>query len=88
MQISQYGDWKIFYPEVDSGAPISVFNKDDCDVLGYSIRSGRPIYLSGVLGGDEVPAYIHIVDIKIGDETIPAKIAFTDGKKHKQLLIK
>ena len=82
---TQTGEWKIFYPEVDSGSPISVFNKSDCDFLGFSLSEGQPFTISGVLGGS-TPAYIHEVDIKIGSEVIPIKIAFTDGKNHKQLL--
>jgi hypothetical protein len=82
---SESGEWKIFYPEVDSGSPISVFNKSDCDFLGYILDKGKSFCLTGVLGGS-TPAYIHETEIKIGNEIIHAKIAFTDGKNHKQLI--
>jgi hypothetical protein len=82
---SYVGEWKVFYPEIDSGAIITVLNKSDCALLGYELTDGDHFLLSGVLGG-ETPAYIHTVGIRIGEETFPARVAFTDGKNHKQLL--
>ena len=79
------GDWKVFYPEVDSGAIISVFNKYDCEFLGYELGVGKQFSLKGVLG-DAASSYIHNLNLKIGNNIIQARIAFTDGKNHKQLL--
>jgi len=79
------GEWEIFYPEVDSGAIISVFNESDCELLGLGLKDGKYFEISGVLGG-KTPAYIHEVDVKIGMNTIKSKVAFTEGKSHKQLL--
>jgi hypothetical protein len=82
---SRSGEWKSFYLEVDSGAPISVLNKSDCVFLGYRLDEGTPFALKGVLGGS-TQSYIHQIELKIGNENVIARIAFTDGKNHKQLL--
>jgi hypothetical protein len=82
---SRSGEWKPFYPEVDSGALISVFNKSDCAFLGYILNEGTPFTLTGVLGGS-TQSYIHQIELRIGNEIVISRIAFTDGKNHKQLL--
>lgn len=82
---SQSGEWKIFYPEVDSGAPMSVFNESDCELLGYKLTDGTSFNLHGVLGGS-TPSYLHKIKMKIGDEVINSRVAFTKGKNHKQLI--
>jgi hypothetical protein len=79
------GDWKIFYPEVDSGSPITVFTESDCDRLGFTLEEGKPVTLGGVLGGSR-SAYVHELEMKIGDEVLKSRIAFTTGIAHKQLL--
>src|SRR4051794_14740423 len=71
------GEWKIFYPEIDTGAVISVFSYNDCERLGYSLKDGDYFDLRGGLGGD-YPAYIHELKLKIGNELFKARIAFTE----------
>ena len=66
---SQSDEWKIFYPEVDSGAPMSVFNESDCELLGYKLTDGISFDLHGILGGS-TPSYLHKIKMKIGDELI------------------
>jgi len=82
---SQYGEWKKFYPELDSGASLSVFNESDCDFLGYTLTKGTFFNLHGVLGGS-TPSYLHEIEMKIGSEIFKSRIAFTKGKNHKQLI--
>ena len=79
------GDWKIFYPEVDSGAIISVFSESDCRRLGMELKNDDDFVLRGVLG-DSCPAYVHRVELKIGNLELRPRIAFTEGRKHKALL--
>lgn len=79
------GEWKIFYPEVDSGAVISVFNKSDCELLGLKLTDGKHFELKGALSGS-TPAYIHDVEMILANEAILSRVAFTDAKNHKQLL--
>jgi len=82
---SNLGDWKIFYPEVDSGAIVSVFNSSDCKFLGYDLKKGLRFELSGVFGSNRM-AYLHEIEMKIGKEITKTRIAFTEGENHKQLL--
>lgn len=82
---SSSGEWKTFYPEVDSGAPLSVFNESDCDFLGYELTDGTSFDLHSVLGGS-VKSYLHEIEMKIGSEILKSRIAFTKGKNHKQLI--
>ncbi len=79
------GEWKIFYPLVDSGAFVSVFRASDCELLGFDLKSGKPITINGALGGS-FPAYMHKIDLKIGNEIINCRIAFTEQKDHVQIL--
>lgn len=78
-------DWKIFYPEIDSGSPITVLTESDCALLGLKLSEGKLVTLGGALGGSR-PAYIHEVEMKIGDQVLKTRVAFTTGKAHKQLL--
>jgi hypothetical protein len=79
------GEWKIFYPIVDSGAVVSVFNEGDCELLGYTLTDGEYYDIRGILGGT-TPSYIHQIPVKIKDIEIKSRIAFTIGNFHKQLL--
>jgi hypothetical protein len=79
------GEWKIFYPLVDSGAIISVFNGSDCELLGYTLTDGEYFDIKGVLSGT-TSSYIHQIPVKIKDIEIKLRIAFTTGSIHKQLL--
>lgn len=79
------GEWKIFYPEVDSGAVVSVFNKSDCELLGYVLTGGEYFPISGVLG-ESRDGYVHTLDVRIGDTIFKSRIVFTEGKNHKHLL--
>lgn len=78
------GKWKVFYPEVDTGAVVSIFTECDCERLGLILKEGEPFRLSGVFGGSG-QAYLHEVELKIGDELLKSRVAFTEGN-HKQLL--
>jgi hypothetical protein len=79
------GDWKVFYPEVDSGSPITILNESDCARLGLTLANDHPITLGGVFGGPR-PAFIHSLPMRIGNDVITARVAFTAGPNHKQLL--
>jgi hypothetical protein len=71
------GDWKIFYPLVDSGASVSVFNGDDCDLLGYVLTDGIKYEIRGALGGTYC-SYIHYIQLRIGNTITTARVAFTE----------
>jgi hypothetical protein len=61
---SESGEWKIFYPEIDTGAIISVFSANDCERLGYTLTDGDYFDLKGGLGGISYPSWIHELDFR------------------------
>lgn len=64
--------------EVDSGATITLLPLSVADILDISLKSGKKITLTGV-GGGQLNAYIHYLDIIFGDtvtmSNIPVAIA-------------
>lgn len=82
---SKSNEWKTFYPLVDSGAFVSVFNGSDCELLGYDLKSGKQFDIGSVFGESRI-AYLHEIELRINGDIIKSKIAFTDGKPHAQLL--
>ncbi len=79
------GDWQEYLPEVDSGAVVSYFNKEDCEWLGLNLEEGVLCKLGGI-GGSSVNCYIHKVRMRIGSEELETRIAFSDAPKHDLLL--
>jgi len=75
----------IFSRMVDSGAIVSLFNKEDCELLGYELKKGRYCSLKG-MGGNPLDCYVHMIDMKIGEEEINANVAFSDSPKHELVL--
>ena len=71
------GEWHTFYPYVDSGADISLFTRSDCGLLGIKLREGAYRPVLGI-GRVEIPAYVHEIPVKIGDEEFDARVAFAD----------
>lgn len=82
---SKSGEWKIFYPEIDTGAVISVFSLNDCERLGYDLIAGDPFDLKGGMGGC-YPSYIHKLEVKIGGRLFTSRIAFTAKRHNRQYL--
>lgn len=82
---SKDGEWKTFFPEIDTGAVVSVFSFYDCERLGYTLTEGEWFDLKGGLGGD-YPAYIHELQLKMGNDEFKARIDFTEKKHNKQYL--
>lgn len=83
---SKSGDWKIFYPVIDTGAVVSVFSVYDCERLGYTLKEGDPFDLMGGLGGITYPSWIHELELKIGHDIFKARVAFTEKRHNKQYL--
>jgi hypothetical protein len=79
------GEWLEYWPDVDSGAIISLFNKGDCELLGYKLKDGDFCELIGV-GGCKVPSYVHSIDMRIAEDVFRAKVAFSDTANHPLLL--
>lgn len=78
-------EWYLFYPYVDSGADISLFTRSDCELLRRELRDGIYRPMSGI-GRVSIPAYVHEVPVKIGDEGFQARIAFADSDEVPRVL--
>lgn len=72
------GEWQEFFPLVDSGALVTIFNKSDCCILGYELEKGKKCELNSA-NGQPIICYIHTVEMKIGEEVIQARVAFSEG---------
>ena len=70
---------------VDSGADLSLFRRNDAELLGLSLFQGEYRPIIGV-GRTLIPAFMHIVKLKIGDTSLDAKVAFADSDEVPRLL--
>ena len=61
---------------IDSGAITSLFDADIARALGIEIENGEPYKPKGI--GGSITAYIHKVALKIDNEEIMIRVAFTD----------
>jgi hypothetical protein len=78
-------EWHVFRAYVDSGADISLFTRDDSELLGLTLKEGKYKPIIGV-GRTLIPAYIHAVKMRIGDTELNAKAAFADSDEVPRLL--
>jgi hypothetical protein len=78
-------EWHPFRTYVDSGADLSLFRRNDADLLGLNINQGEYHPIIGV-GRTLIPTYIHIVKLRIGDVALDAEAAFADSDEVPRLL--
>ncbi len=78
-------DWHLFRTYIDSGADLSLFRRNDADLLGLSLTQGEYHPIMGV-GRTCIPAYIHTIKIRIGDTELNTKAAFADSDEVPRLL--
>jgi len=62
---------------VDSGADVSLFSRSVARILGIAVRRGKPKVFHG-LGGGQVEAYIHRIDLELGGIRLKARVAFPE----------
>ncbi|MDG6926291.1 MAG: hypothetical protein JRN09_07020 [Nitrososphaerota archaeon] len=82
------GEWKSFEMRIDSASPITLLNQSDCEELGYPLKDSKedkPIQIHSVVLG-HWDAHIRKLDMRIGEETISARVGFTVGGDHERLL--
>ncbi len=79
------GAWYHFYPYVDSGADTSLFSRGDASLLGLSLYDGEFSPIMGI-GRVMMPAYIHVVKMRIGDVAFDARAAFADSDEVPRLI--
>lgn len=60
---------------MDSGATLSVFQKEQARLLGIDLASGEHAEIT-VGDGHTIPARVHEIDRAIGPEMIRARVAF------------
>lgn len=78
-------EWHSFRVYVDSGADLSLFRRNDAELLGFSLSQGEYRPIIGV-GRTLIPAYLHAVKMKIGDTSLDVKVAFADSDEVPRLL--
>jgi hypothetical protein len=78
-------DWHLFRAYIDSGADLSLFRRNDADLLGLKLTEGEYHPIMGV-GRTFIPAYIHTIKMKIGDQELNVKEAFADSDEVPRLL--
>ena len=62
---------------IDSGAEVSLFTKSDSQLLGIPLNKGEKIEV-GSVSGDKFSAFLHPVILKIGNERLKIKVAFSE----------
>jgi hypothetical protein len=78
-------EWHAFRVYVDSGADLSLFTRDDAELLGLNLKEGKFKPIIGI-GRTLIPAYVHTVEMKIGDSSLKAETAFADSDEIPRLL--
>lgn len=64
---------------LDSGATLSFFNHEAASQLGITIQHGRPIVATTSSGNTK--AYVHQVEVTVGETTFLAPLAFAKDKE-------
>jgi len=77
--------WFAFRAYVDSGADISLFMRGDSRLLGLDLYEGEYRPIVGI-GKILIPAYMHNVEVRIGETIFKANIAFADSDEVPRLL--
>lgn len=62
---------------IDSGAEVSLFTKSDAQLLKIPLTKGEKIEI-GSVSGDKFFAFLHSVILKIGDEKLKIRVAFSE----------
>lgn len=78
-------EWHIFRVYIDSGADISLFRRNDAQLLGLSLIQGEYHPIMGV-GKILIPAYTNTIKMRIGDTELDVKAAFADSDEVPRLL--
>ena len=79
------GVWYRFYPYVDSGADTSLFSRGDASLLKLRLHDGEYSPIMGI-GRVMMPAYLHVVKMRIGDVVFDVRAAFADSDEVPRLL--
>lgn len=78
-------EWHPSRVYVDSGADMSLFRKNDAELLGLKLTDGEYHPIIGI-GRVLVPAYLHKIRMRIGETELDVKTAFADSDEVPRLL--
>ena len=74
------GNWRALTMYIDSGADASVLNRSIGELFGHNIEKGKRIRMKG-FGEEEIVAFVHTMEIKIGNHEIEAKVVVAENDK-------
>ncbi len=74
------GDWRAITMYVDSGADASVLNRSFGELFGHNVKKGQRIRMKG-FGEEEIIAYVHAMELKIGKHEVKAKVVIAENDK-------
>lgn len=72
--------WRALTMYIDSGADATVISRSFGELFGYNVNKGKKIRMKG-FGEEEIIAYVHDAEFKIGQHRIRANIAIADHDK-------
>lgn len=78
-------EWQLYRVYIDSGADISLFRRNDAELLGLSLNQGEYHPIMGI-GKMLIPAYTHTIRMRIGETILDVKAAFADSNEVPRLL--
>jgi hypothetical protein len=81
--------WRAITMYIDSGADVSIMMRSFGELFGHEVKKGKKIRLKGV-GPAHINAYIHKMEILIGEDAVPVEVAIAEddsvpnilGRKH------
>jgi len=74
------GKWRALTMYIDSGADASVLSRSFGELFGHDVEKGKRIRMKG-FGEEEIIAFVHTMDIKIGNHEIEAKVVIAENDK-------
>jgi predicted aspartyl protease len=74
------GQWHALTMLIDSGADASVMSRSFGELFGHNIKKGRKVPMKG-FGEQVVIAYVHTMEIKIGEHVVKADVLVADSNK-------
>ena len=70
---------------IDSGAEVPLFTKSDAQLLKIHFDKRERVEV-GSVSGDKFPAFLHPVILRIGDERLKIKVAFSERDNTPRIL--
>ena len=71
-------EWQPVVVYVDSGADVTVLKKSFGELIGIDIEKGQEAEFGGV-SAHKIKAYIHHVDLKIGEHELSVRVTFASN---------